>query len=85
MINKYILGLKISMEYSFRMNIGNSIEYFLKNNLDFILVRFILLAYDKFLKVVVIVIKYNFKQLIFRFIHNIDKRYNIGMFFECFE
>ena len=71
MINENILGLKISMQYSFRMNICNSIEYFFKNNLDLILIRFVLLVCDKFLEVVVIVIKYNFKQLLLGFIHYI--------------
>lgn len=85
MVNKNILRFKISMQYSFRMNICYSVKYLFEDYFNLFLIDFIVLACNKFFKVEVIVVKYDFKHLFFRFVEDIQEGYNVDMFFECFE
>ena len=73
------------MKYSFRMDVGNSIQNFFENNFDFLFIGFVFFIGDEFFQIVVVEIEYDFKHLFFRSIHDIDKGDNIGMFFESFE
>ena len=71
MVYENILRFKVSMEYSFRMDVCYSIEYLLEDDFDLFLIDFIVFAGDKFFEVEVVVVEYNFEHLFFGFVEDV--------------
>jgi hypothetical protein len=67
------------------VNISNSVQNLLENNLCFFLIRLIFLAADVLFEVKVVVIEYDFEQLLLGFVENVDEGNDVGVLFEGFE
>jgi len=67
------------------MDICHSIENLLQNDFDLLFFRFVLFVSDEFLQIEIVKIKYDLQHLFLGFVHDVDKRYDIGMLLECFE
>ena len=85
MIDKNILRFEVTMQNSSRVDIGYSIEYLLQDHLNLLLIDFVILTCDVFFEVEIIIIEHYLQQLLFRFVHNVDKGDDVGVFFERFE
>ena len=85
MVNQNVMGLKITMQHSLRMNVGNPIKYFFDYDFNLLLVCFVFLAGYILLKVEIVVVKNYFELHLFRLVKHINQRHYVGVLFECFK
>lgn len=67
------------------MNVRHSTQDFLDDDFNLFLVDFVVLIGEKFFEVVIVVVKYYFKELLLRFVDDLVKRNNVGVLLECFQ
>jgi hypothetical protein len=84
-IDEYILGLKVPMQYSFRMNVCDSIENFLQNDFDLLFIGFVLFVRDELFQIKVVKFKDYLQHKFLGLVFDVQQGYDVGMLFECFK